>query len=313
MVAASSLSSPDRPVRPLPTRFGDWANKNVKWVFVMPALVLTVGMIALPAVYSLVFAMTDAQGSLQREFSFVGFANYIAALTELDRFWPAVWRTMIFTVGAVLVQLVLGMGIALLMRRPFRGQGLARIVILLPLVATPVAVAMMWLLIFEPTIGFANEFLSWFGLPGQGWISDPQQALGTLMFIDVWQWTPMVALILLAGLSSLPDEPEEAAMMDGAGAWRRFVHVTLPMLRSAIITAILLRSIDALKTFDLLYATKGRGGGSLHEAETLNILAYSLSFEYNEYGLASAVLVIFFLIIVAACIGLWRLGRGGQA
>lgn len=292
--------------------FNGWANRHIKWVFTVPALVFTAGMILFPVVYTLVLSLTDARGSIQREFSFTGLENYTELFTELPRFWPAVGRTLVFTGGAVLVELVLGLAIALLLRKPFLGQGLVRVIILLPLVATPVAVAMMWLLIFEPTIGFANELLGWLNLPEQGWISDPDQALPTLMFVDVWQWTPMVALILLAGLSTLPEEPEEAALVDGANAWQRLVYVTLPMLVPAIVTAVLLRSIDALKTFDLLYATKGRGGGSLHEAETLNILAYSLSFEYNDYGLASAVLVLFFLLVVFFAWLLFRISQSGS-
>ncbi|WP_448074081.1 carbohydrate ABC transporter permease [Georgenia yuyongxinii] len=289
----------------------DFANRHVRWVFTLPALVFTFGMVLFPVLYTLVLSLTDASGSIQRAFDFIGAGNFVELFTDLPRFWPAVGRTVVFTVIAVLVELVLGLGIALLLRKPFRGQGLVRVIILMPLVATPVAVAMMWLLVFEPTIGFANELTSWLRLPEQGWISDPGQALPTLMFVDIWQWTPMVALILLAGLSTLPEEPEEAALVDGANAWQRLRHVTLPMLAPAVATAVLLRSIDALKTFDILYATKGRGGGSLHEAETLNILAYSLSFEYNDYGLASAVLVFFFLFIVAFAWLLFRISRAG--
>ena len=129
------------------------------------------------------------------------------------------------------------------------------------------------------------------------------------MFIDIWQWTPMVALILLADLTSLSDEPDEAAQIDGANAWQRFWHVTLPLMRSTVIVAILLRGIDALKTFDILYATKGRGGGSFNEVETLNVYAYGLSFDYNEYGLASAGLIFFFLLIVVL---MFLLARGNK-
>jgi multiple sugar transport system permease protein len=119
------------------------------------------------------------------------------------------------------------------------------------------------------------------------------------MFMDIWQWTPMVVLILLAGLTALSDEPDEAARIDGANAWQRFWYVTLPLLRTTVVVAVLLRSIDALKTFDILYATKGKGGGAFHEVETLNVYAYGLSFDYNDYGVASAVLIIFFLLIIA--------------
>jgi multiple sugar transport system permease protein len=194
--------------------------------------------------------------------------------------------------------MVLGMGIALLLWRPFRGERWVRVAILLPLVATPVAIGMMWRLIFDPNIGFANQMLGWVGIPPQPWLSGQTTALPTLIFVDVWQWTPMVVLILLAGLTSLSDEPDEAARIDGAGSWKRFWYITLPLMRSTVIVAILLRSIDALKTFDILYATKGPGGGSFHEVETLNVYAYGLSFDYNEYGMASAVLVLFFLLII---------------
>jgi len=258
-------------------------------------------MVSFPLVYTIYLSLTDASGSVTRDVSFNGLDNYVQLLTTEARFWPAVWRTIYFTVGAVAVELVLGMAIALLLRRPFRGERWVRVVILIPLVATPVAVGMMWMLIFQPTIGAANEILRIVGLDPQPWLASPTQALPTLMFVDIWQWTPMVALILLAGLTVLPDEPDEAARVDGASSLQRFWYVTLPLLMPTVVTAVLLRSIDALKTFDILYATKGRGGGSFHEAETLNVLAYSLSFDYNQYGLSSAVLMLFFVLIVAVC------------
>jgi multiple sugar transport system permease protein len=157
---------------------------------------------------------------------------------------------------------------------------------------------MMWRLLFEPNIGFVNEMLSWVGIPPQPWLADPSTSLATLTFVDIWQWTPMVALILLAGLTSLPEEPHEAAVVDGANSWQRFWFVTVPLMRPVIIAAVLLRGIDALKTFDILYATKGKGGGAFNDVETLNVYAYGLSFDYNEYGIASAVLILFFLMIL---------------
>ncbi|GAA5150383.1 sugar ABC transporter permease [Microbacterium pseudoresistens] len=280
-----------------------WANRHRKWVFAAPAMVFVALLIAFPLGWTLYLSLTDASGSIRAPHDFIGMANYLDVLTDVDRFWPAVGRTAIFTVGAMVIEMVLGMAIALLLWRPFRGQGLVRVIILLPLVATPVAVGMMWRLIFEPTIGFANQLLSWVGIPAQPWLAGEATALPTLIFVDIWQWTPMVVLILLAGLTSLSDEPDEAARVDGANAWQRFWHVTFPLVMPTFITAILLRGIDALKTFDILYATKGKGGGSFHEVETLNVYAYGLSFDYNKYGESSAVLVIFFLMIIG-CIWL---------
>jgi multiple sugar transport system permease protein len=275
-----------------------WANRHRKWLFAAPAMVFVGLLIIVPLLWTLYLSVTNSQGSVRAPSDFVGFANYLHVLTDTQRFWPAVARTMIFTMGALAVELVLGMAVALLLWRPFKGEKWVRVAILLPLVATPVAVGMMWRLIFDPNIGFANQVLGWLGIPAQPWLSGQSTALGTLIFIDVWQWTPMIVLILLAGLTSLSEEPDEAARIDGANAWQRFWLVTLPLLRTTVIVAIVLRGIDALKTFDILYATKGPGGGSFHEVETLNVYAYGLSFDYNDYGIASTVLVIFFLLIV---------------
>jgi ABC-type sugar transport system permease subunit len=281
-----------------------WANDHRKWLFATPAMVFVAALIIFPLGWTVYLSLTDAEGSVRAESEFVGFHNYIKVLSDTDRFWPAVLRTLVFTGVALLFEVVLGMAIALLLWRPFRGQKWVRVAILMPLVATPVAVGMMWRLIFDPNIGLANQVLGWVGIAPQPWLSGRTTALPTTILIDIWQWTPMVALILLAGLTSLSDEPDEAARIDGASAWQRFWRITLPLMRSTVIVAILLRGIDALKTFDILYATKGRGGGSFHEVETLNVYAYGLSFDYNEYGISSTVLIIFFLIIIAA---MWAL------
>jgi multiple sugar transport system permease protein len=290
-----------RPAAQLPPRerLSRWANKNRKWLFAGPSMAFVALLLVIPLAWTLVLSLTDSKRSVRRPFDFIGLENYVEALTDTERFWPSVGRTLAFTGGALFFELILGMIIALLLWKPFRGQGLVRTNELLPLVATPVAVGMMWSLLFEPNIGFVNEFLSWFGIPKQPWLADPNTSLATLTFVDIWQWTPMVALILLAGLTGLSEEPQEAARMDGANAWQRFWYVTVPLMRPVIIAAVLLRGIDALKTFDILYATKGKGGGAFHDVETLNVYAYGLSFDYNEYGLASAVLILFFLMILA--------------
>ncbi|TQJ48680.1 sugar ABC transporter permease [Phycicoccus sp. SLBN-51] len=277
-----------------------WANRHRKWLFASPAMAFVAVLIIFPVAWTLYLSLTDAEGSVRAESEFVGFANYLDVLGDTERFWPAVMRTVIFTGGVLAAEIVLGMAIALLLWRPFKGEKWVRVAILLPLVATPVAVGMMWRLIFDPNIGMANRVLGWVGLGPWPWLAGEHSALPTTMLIDVWQWTPMIVLILLAGLTSLSDEPQEAALIDGASAWQRFRHVTLPLLMPTLVVAVLLRGIDALKTFDILYATKGKGGGSFHEVETLNVYAYGLSFDYNEYGVSSTVLIIFFLIIIGS-------------
>lgn len=279
--------------------FSRWANNHRNWVLTAPALIFVGALIIIPICYTIFLSFTSAKNNLDIDnMSFVGVGNYVSVLTDTERFWPAAGRTVLFTVVVVTVEMVLGMCIALLLRKPFIGQKFVRGIILLPLVATPVAVGMMWRLLFEPTIGFANQVLKWFGLPPRGWVSNPSEALPTLMFVDVWQWTPMVVLILLAGLASLPEEPEEAALVDGASTWQRFWYIRLPLLFPTVVAALVLRSVDAFKTFDILFSMKGAGGGSLHEVETINIYAYTENFFYTRYGQAAAILVVFFAMVL---------------
>lgn len=299
-------TKPSKPKKSAWDSFSDWANRHRKWVLASPAMFFTALMLIFPLGWTLYLSFTKAKGSVRAPKKFIGFDNYIDVFSDTNRFWPAVARTLIFTGGTLLVQIVFGMLIALLLRRTFRGQGVVRVAVLMPLVATPVAVGMMWRLIFEPNIGVANHLLGLIGIAPQPWLAGKSTALATTMIIDIWQWTPMVALILLAGLTSIPEEMDEAAAIDGANAWQRFWFVTLPMLWPSVIVAAILRGIDALKTFDVLYATKGRGGGSFHEVETLNVYAYGLSFDYNNYGVASTVLILFFGLIILVLLLLVR-------
>lgn len=286
-----------------------WVDRHFKWVLMAPAVVFVVALVIYPLGFTLNLSFTDAARATNRPFEHIGLANFTELLSDTTRFWPAVGRTAYFTVIAVAIQMLLGILIALVLRKPFRGEGMVRVAILLPLVATPVAIGMMWMLIFEPNFGVANYFLEFLGLPAQGWLSSQGQALNTLIFIDTWQWTPMVALIVLAGLTAIPEETEEAAEVDGATGIQKLWFVILPQALPSIVAALMIRSIDAMKTFDILYATKGAGGGSNHEAETLNVLAYSYSFDYQQYGLASAVLIFFLITILAVVLTVFLLRK----
>ncbi|WP_019434686.1 MULTISPECIES: carbohydrate ABC transporter permease [Streptomyces] len=299
-----------RPPGNRPPHTFEQANRRLKWAMLAPALGFVGLMIVFPLLFTLNLGFTDAFGAVNADKSWIGLQNFQDALADSRRFWPAAQRTVVFTVGAVLIETVLGLALAMLMRKAFRGMRWVRTILIIPLLTTPVAIGILWLLILDPTNGIANHLLESVGLPPQEFLGSVSQSLPTLMLIDVWQWTPMMTLLLLAGLSTLPEEPEEAAKVDGADAWQRFRHVVLPMLWPTLMTALVLRSVDALKTFDILYATKGPGGGSDFEAETLNVYAYGLTFDYQEYGLASAVLVLFTLFIIGVVVLLRR--RAGK-
>ncbi|NLW56887.1 MAG: sugar ABC transporter permease, partial [Firmicutes bacterium] len=190
------------------------------------------------------------------------------------------------------------------LNRNFKGKNLVKTLFLLPMVATPVAIGMVWLLIYEPTLGIANHLLRSLGLDPVLWLVDRNIVLYSLMLIEVWEWTPMITLIVLAGLTAVPTDPVESAMVDGANRWQIFWKVTFPMLRPTLVIAALLRLIDALKTFDIIYTTTA--GGPLFASETLNILAYTTSFSYFQMGRGSATIVLFLVVIgFASSLMIW--------
>jgi multiple sugar transport system permease protein len=278
----------------------NWANRQIKWLFILPAVAFVLVMMVFPIVYTVRLSFFNWSMSAVQPPVWVGLENYTQLFTADPRFTDALVRTFGFTIGAVGVEMVLGVLIALLLNKPFRGNNMVKTLILLPMVATPVAMGMAWLLMLEPTIGVVNAFLRMLGLAPQPWLASQQQALPSLMLVDIWEWTPMVALIALAGLASLPEEPIEAAIVDGAGPLQRFWHVLLPLLAPTLIVAMLLRSIDALKTFDIIYTMTQGGPG--FATETLNIYSYVQGFSYFQMGKASSLLVVFFAIVLGVSI-----------
>ncbi len=290
-------------ITPITTATPEQMRRSQRWrrlAFILPAVLFVVVMMAFPLAYNTWLSFHEWTGSAVQPPSPVGFANYTDMFTTDDRFMPAVGRTLVFTVGAVSVELILGIAIALLLRDAFPGQTVIKTLILLPMVATPVAVGMAWLLMLEPTIGIINATIRSVGGMPQPFLGSPNQALWVLMAVDVWQWTPMMAMITLAGLLSLPSDPYEAALVDGATSRQRFLYITLPLLIPTLLTALLLRSIEALKTFDIIY-TMTRGGPGF-ATETLNTLAYVRAFEHFRLGRASALLVVFFALVLGVSV-----------
>ncbi|MCU9613285.1 sugar ABC transporter permease [Caldibacillus lycopersici] len=275
---------------------GMWIERHLKFIFLFPSIIFVLLMIAYPIGYTFYLSFFEWSMSSLQPPEWVFFDNFKALLFDDPRFWPAFFRTFYFTALALVFQTVLGVAIAILFNRKFRGNQLVKTLFLLPMVATPVAVGLVWLLIFEPSIGFANQFLNSLGINPQLWIASPEQALPSIALVDTWQWTPMITLITLAGLSSIPSEYYEAAAVDGANSWQNFWKVTFPLLLPTIFSAVLLRVIDAIKQFDLIYAmTRGGPGFS---TETLNIYGFVNGFQYFKLGYTSAILVLFFMIVL---------------
>lgn len=274
----------------------NFLNKHIKHVFIAPAMLLTLALLVFPVIYTVYVSLTSWSGSALRPPSFVGFANFEQLFTTDVRFMDALGRTLLFTLVTVVIELVLGYCIALVLRKAFLGERLIRTIILLPVVATPVAISMAWLLIYDPTTGIANHTLRALGLPTQQFLGDTDMALTWLMVVDIWQWTPMIGLILLAGLTSLPQDPYEAAHVDGASRWQQFRFITFPLMIPAMFAALVLRLVDSLKTFDIIYTmTKGGPG---YATETLNTYGFMQAFEYTNFGMASAVIILFIAVVL---------------
>jgi len=261
--------------------------------FILPAVAVVAAVIVFPWLFTLWMSVFDWRiGSSP---SFVGFGNYVELIGN-RRFLEAILHTLLFTVMAVVAPLVLGTAAALVFNRRFPLRGLLRGAFVLPMMATPVAIALIWTMMFHPQQGVLNYLLSLVGIGPSEWVYSPALALPCLVLVDVWQWTPLVMLIVLGGLASLPADPFEAARLDGATGWQTFRHVTLPMLMPFILVAAVVRTIDALKTFDTIFVITQGGPGTA--SETINLYLYLQAFSFYQMGKASAVVVVFFLLVV---------------
>jgi multiple sugar transport system permease protein len=263
------------------------------WAFAAPAAAVVLVVILFPWIFTIFMSLHDWK--VTGATPFVGFANYAKMLQD-ERFLSAVVRTMWFTAATVIAPVLLGVWAAVCFASQFKLRGLARTLFVLPMMATPVAIALVWTMMFHPQLGVLNYLLTSVGLPPSSWVYDSSTVIPTLVMVETWQWTPLVMLIVLGGIASLPQEPYEAAILDGASAWQMFRHITLPLAWPFIMVATVIRLIDALKTFDTIYVITLGGPGT--SSETLNILLYQTAFAYYDLGYGSAIVVVFFLLIL---------------
>jgi multiple sugar transport system permease protein len=280
---------------PLATRPGFLARRRRNYLlFVMPALLVVGAVIIFPWAFTVWMSAFDWKiGSVAH---FVGFDNY-AQLATNKRFLESILHTFYFTVLAVVFPLILGTVAALIFHREFPLRGVLRSVFTMPMMATPVAVALVWTMMFHPQQGVLNYLLSVVGLPPSLWVYSPTWVIPSLVLVEIWHWTPLIMLIVLGGLAALPTEPYESARLDGASEWQLFRYITLPLLAPFLIVAAVIRTIDALKAFDTIYVISQGGPGTA--SETINLYLYLQAFAFYNVGNASAVVVVFFVIILA--------------
>ncbi|MBE0621409.1 MAG: sugar ABC transporter permease [Burkholderiales bacterium] len=282
-----------------------FVNRRQRFFFPAPAVAVLFLIIVLPIAFNLYLTFTKWTVGLGQP-QFIGFGNFVEAFGD-ERVWNGV-RVMIYFSGASLVlELTLGLMIALYFNRAFRGSEAVQAIYIIPFAATPVAVALIWRIMLNPEVGVINYLLRSVGLPPGLWVSNEHMVIPTLVMVDVWKWTPMITLIVLAGLKSLPPDPYEAARIDGANPLQIFWYITLPLIRPVLIAALMLRSLDNLKEFDLIYTITQGGPGIA--SETLYLYSYNVSFGYFKAGYGSALMVVVFLVVLVFNVIMNRLRR----
>lgn len=288
----------------VPARGGRRRKKLLPWLLLSPALVLLVGMIY-PFALGFYYSFTAYWLQYPKRFRFIWFDNYVGLLDE-PRFEGAFFFTLAFTIAAVVIQVGLGLAVALFLHARIPGRAVLRALMLMPLMIPPVITALMWKVMMASTsAGILNYLLSFLGLGPVNWFGSPDGAVASVLIIDTWGNLPFVSLILLGGLQALPTEPYEAAKVDGAGPVATFRYVTLPLLLPFIVLVTLFRAMDSLRLFDVIYATTL--GGPNDATTNLHILAYQFSFQWFQMGKGMAQAVVLLLLVVIVSYLLMRL------
>ena len=283
------------------------AERRFALALFLPALVLLVATTTLPLVYLGWASLQRIDLSMPWLTGFAGLENY-AKLGGDARFWNSLGLTFIYTGTTVVLQIAVGLGLALLVMQVRRGQALLRVAAILPIVLAPVVAGLFWRsLVLAPDFGVMDFLTRAFGLGSFNWLGDPKLALVSVIAIHTWQWTPFAFLVLLASLAALPPDIYEAARLDRAGAWQRFRHITLPLLRPAIVIVVILRMVTALSAFAAIFAATGGGPGSA--TEILNLYAYRLSFTELSVGYGAAVATVLLALTMTVAFGLFALRR----
>lgn len=289
-----------------PDTMGD---RSFSVMLLAPALVfvLVVGLYPVVRIVWLSFFQQDLQTGLEREF--LGLANYVRLLQD-GHFFQALQTTFVFTVVSVSIELVLGLGFAILLNRAFTGRSFVRASVLIPWALPTAVLALAWVWIFNDQFGVINDLLMRTGLLQEpvAWLGSGPAAFASLVVADVWKTTPFITIILLAGLQHIPREYYEAAAIDGAGSWTMFRMVTLPLLVPAILLALLFRCIQTFGIFDLVYVMTGGGPGG--STETISIYSYNTFFRYLDFGYGAAMMVGTFLVMALLCVLIyWPLSK----
>lgn len=282
---------------------------HAAWMFVAPMVIVLTAVAGWPLARTVWFAFTDANLSDLAAAQFVGLTNFVYLLTDPD-WWTAVKNTMVFTLVSVTIETILGLAIALALNAHFKGRGLLRAAVLIPWAIPTVVSAQMWSWMFNDVFGILNEVLRLLGIISEpiAWTASPDTALAAVIMVDVWKTTPFMALLMLAGLQMLPTEIYEAAKVDGIHPVRVFFKVTLPLLKPALLVAVIFRALDALRIFDLIYVMTGNNQATM----SMSVYARQQLVDFQDVGFGSAAATMLFAIIAvvtALYLTIARVGR----
>ena len=265
-----------------------------KYVFLLPGLLVLIAILIFPVLFTIRLSLSG-WNSYNPSLDFVGIKNYVRLFTSDPRFWEAFFRLSFFSLTTVFLQYILGFGLALLVWKDVLFKRFFRVLFLIPMMTTPVIMTVIWKTVFHESLGPVNDFLSLFGL-SYNWLSDPLVSKITVIIVEVWQWTPFMFLLLLAGLLSLPKEAFLAASIDGAGPIRKFIYVTFPLMAPISIGAIIIRLIEASKIMDTIYVLTSGGPGT--STETTSFYIFIKGLREFQMGYSAAMSFTYLIIMI---------------
>lgn len=282
-------------------------DRHYSWIFLTPAIVILILFTVYPLIYSLTISFygwnLTRPESVER---FVGFTNYINILKSSD-FWNSLLVTIKFTVFSTTAAMVTGTALAFLLFQRLLGTHIVRTFAIAAMILAPIVVGTAWRIMYNTNYGIINYFLNVLRIGGRPFLSDTVLVIPALVLTDVWQWSPLVMIIVLAALQGLPEEVYEAGKVDGASTWQVFWHITLPLLKPSLTLALLIRLMDSFRTFDIIYAMTAGGPGT--SSQNLNILMYNTGFEYFQVSKTAALAIISLILIIVTSLGVMKVLR----
>ena len=270
-------------------------NFKHKFVFLFPGLFVLIGILIFPIIFTIRLSLSG-WNSYTPEMNFIGITNYIRLFTDDPRFWESFFRLSFLSVTTVILQYIIGFALALIVWREIKFKRFFRVIFLIPMMTTPVIMTVIWRTFFHESLGPVNDLLGHIGIGPILWLSDPVIAKFTVIIVEVWQWTPFMFLLLLAGLLSLPKEPFLAAAIDGASTFRKFVYVTFPLMAPISIGAIIIRLIEASKIMDTVFVLTSGGPGTA--TETSSFYIYIKGLREFQMGYAATLSFTYLVIMI---------------